>query len=744
MSHPNRSWPLVLVCLLAAIALVPSRAGAQEWKSQVRGSWVRDGDPQAGDVVLVEPGKTCQIVVKDDAHSAVKQAAVFLAGDLRKLAGQAIHFAPKPDDGRVAIRMVTLGDGTELPPGAAIDKLKGQWEAYQILTDADTVWLIGSDARGTAFAAYTLAERLGIDPLYLWTGYTPQKRDRLTLRKTDHVVGAPTVKYRGMFHDDEDILPRPFEYSGYPLRIGDVPLGWYKKFFETALRLRMNMVAPYTRVHRRFEVQKTASDWGLFYTSHHYDILLSNPFGYNRFKLAEKRGVTGDWNWLTNREGMLKFWGGGVEENGALDCIWPVGLRGTDDYGYPFPKEMSEQQRNEIFQQVIKAQIDETQKLVPPEKRPPVFHFTLYGEMLDNYLAAGGKFDMPQNVILIWCDDNDGRMRALPTSENRGNWKHGVYYHLAYWGPVAKQAMHVVPPVRVAGEFKKIIEHGATEYMLVNVSELREFVMEARMIAEICWDAKTALADTELAAMPEQLLPHVPTLIKGPIPPDAPAPSADRYVKWWCREYFGDAAADDAAEAYRLYYDLLDKWDMQWYAGDRVTGAIDSLIKKFAGQSFPAARGETLKTLQERAPRYEQAIKTAERARSKMDRAQRQFFFDHLELPLRATWRHTQAATLLVTAMSEPDRGKAWAMCEQALVPLEQLELDISRAEHPPFEHWYRATFIRHEHTGLNMHKPYLALRAFLSSGGTESEHLPDGAMRPNLDEYLPILKESY
>jgi hypothetical protein len=671
----------------------------------------------------------------------VKQAAVFLAGDLHKITGVATHFASKPTAGRVAIRMVTLGDGSELPPGAVGEKLKGQWEAYQILTTPDAVWLIGSDPRGTAFAAYTLSERLGIDPLYLWTGYTPDKRERLTLHKVDEFFASPTIKYRGMFHDDEDILPRPFERSGYPLRIGDVPLSWYKKFFETALRLRMNMVAPYTRVHRRFEVQKTASDWGLFYTSHHYDILLSNPFGYTRFKLAQRRGVTGDWNWLTNRDGMLKFWRGGVEENGALDCIWPVGLRGTDDYGYPFPKEMSEAEQNKIFQDVIAAQIDATRQTVPENKRPPVFHFTLYGEMLDKYLAGasgGGGFDMPENVILIWCDDNDGRMRALP--KDKGKWKHGVYYHLAYWGPVAKQAMNVVPPRRVAGEFKKIVDSGATEYMLVNVSELREFVMGARQIAEICWDAKTALADTPVAPMPEKLLPHVPTLIKGPIPPDAPAPSADRYIAWWCREYFGADAAPDAAESYRLYYELIHKWDMQWYAGDRVPGALDSLMKKFAGEAFSPANKETLPTLQERDRRYAEAFKVLDRARAKMTRAQRQFFFDNCELPLRITGRHTRAALLLVQAMSEPDRGKAWSLCEQAMEPLEQLELEISRAEHPPFADWYRNTFIRHEHTGLNPHRPYLTLRAFLASGGTRKLELPENAMRPNLEEFLPLL----
>ena len=45
--------------------------------------------------------------------------------------------------------------------------------------------------------------------------------------------------------------------------------------------------------------------------------------------------------------------------------------------------------------------------------------------------------------------------------------------------------------------------------------------------------------------------------------------------------------------------------------------------------------------------------------------------------------------------------------------------------EMPPFTGWYRPTFIRHEHTGLNPHRPYWALRAFLSSGGTKKLELP-------------------
>jgi hypothetical protein len=718
--------------VLLIVAVSASAAFGQEWSSPVRGSWVRDGGPQAGDVDLTH----CEIVVGDKEASPVRQAATFLSGDVDKLVGVKPPIVAKPSGDRVAIHVLTQENGA-LPAGIRSDDLKGKWEAYQVVTSADgkSVSLVGSDARGTAFAAYTLSERLGIDPLHHWTGHEPQRRDRLVLKKTEHFDAGPTFKYRGMFHDDEDILPRPFEYSGYPLRIGDVPTEWYAKFFETALRLRMNMVAPYTRVHRRYEVQKMASDWGLFYTSHHYDILLSNPFGMTRFKLAERRGVSGAWDWLNNRENMLRYWRGGVEENKDLDCIWPVGLRGTDDYAYKFPRDLPQAEQNKIFRDVIDAQIGLARELTPKD-RPSAFHFTLYGEMLDKFLATGG-IEVPEDVILIWPDDNDGRIRSVP--KDRGKWKHGVYYHAAYYGPATKQNAHFVHPTRVADEFRRITDAGATEYMLLNVSELREFVMEARMIAEICWDAKTALHDTPPKPSRE-LLPHVPTEAKTPLPPDEPSPSAERFVRWWATEYFGPDAAHDVVASYQRYFELFDRWDRQWQGSDKVAGALASLSKKFASQSFEPARPETLPALRERDAKYAAAFKEFEAAKAKMsDYAQRQFFFEHVELPLLFDWRPTQAAIPLVEAMAEPDNTKAWAKCEAAMAPLEQLEVEILRGEHPPFENWYRKTWIRHEETGLNVHRPYEQLRLFLNSRGSKRLTRPDP--KADVTRFVPLLQ---
>src|SRR5205807_1818942 len=245
-------------------------------------------------------------------------------------------------------------------------------------------------------------------------GYVPEHRDPLILKDTRFAQGPPAFRYRGFFHDDEDILPRPFDARGYPLQTGDVPLAWYRRFFETALRLRMNMVAPYVRVHRRFEVQQLASDWGLYYTSHHYDILVSNPFGLTTFNLAAERGVRPDYDWFSNRDGLLTFWRGGVAENHNLDVIWPVGLRNTSDRAYTWPEGTTDADKARVFREVIGLETGMVRDALPPG-RAALFHFTMYSEMLELYRRDPAAFGLPDDVVSVWPDDNDGHMRGLPT-----------------------------------------------------------------------------------------------------------------------------------------------------------------------------------------------------------------------------------------------------------------------------------------------------------------------------------------
>ncbi|HUP03207.1 MAG TPA: glycosyl hydrolase 115 family protein [Bryobacteraceae bacterium] len=679
---------------LFGLALTPALVLAQEapWTGVLRGAWVRSGAAQPGDVTLASAGATCQIVAAASEDSAVHQAAEFLAGDIEKISGRRPAIVTAPAAG-VNIHLVTLGNG-QTPAAINAAAMQGQWESYRIATEGRDVWLVGSNSRGTAFASYTLSERLGIDPLYIWTGYRPEHHDPLILRATHFAQDPPAFRYRGFFHDDEDLLPRPFDADGHPLQTGDVPLDWYKRFFETALRLRMNMVAPYTRVHRRYEVQKLASDWGLYYTSHHYDILVSNPFGLTRFNLAEERGVKPDWDWFTNKDGMLKYWRAGVMENRDLNVIWPVGMRGTQDRPFTFPTGTTDDQRAATFREVIADQVAMVKELLPKDKTP-LFHFTMYSEMLPEYQRNPAAFDLPADVTIVWPDDNDGHMRALPTSP--GKWKHGVYYHLAYCcNQISKQLTHTVGPAVVADEFEKIVKSGATEYMLVNVSELRDYVMSARMLADITWDAKSIYAQ-----------PH----------------AAQRYTAWWSREYFGapgggEATAQAAEAAYGKYFALLNTPQSLFIAEDAVQTLIGDLYQKAGGQTPSAFDARTLATLQQRLPELDDALAAEARAEAGMSLSQQRFFATDDALGLRVAERQTKAALDLAAALAAPDAARLWQSVKDARASLEQLETELARGEYPPFDRWYSESWIRSANNFNNPHRPYDQVRAFIASEG--------------------------
>ncbi len=671
------------------------------WTATLRGSWVQTGAAAQGDVVLAAPNAVCQIVVADSENSAVHQAAEFLAGDIEKISGHKPPIVNAPGAGQVAIRMATLGQ-PGIPAAVNAAAMQGQWESYRIATNENVVWLVGSNPRGTAFAAYTLSERLGTDPLYIWTGYRPEHHDPLILKRTSFSQAPPAFKYRGFFHDDEDLLPRPFDVNGYPSQLGDVPLDWYKRFFETALRLKMNMVAPYTRVHRRYEVQKLASDWGLYYTSHHYDILVSNPFGLTRFNLAAERGVSPVYDWFTNRDGMLAYWKAGAVENKDLDVIWPVGMRGTEDRPFTFPAGTTPEQRAATFREVIADQVAMVKQVIPKDKTP-AFHFTMYSEMLPAYLANPAAFDLPSDVIIVWPDNNDGIMRDLP--KELGKWKHGVYYHLAYLGSnLSKQLTHVVAPATVAEQFEKIVKSGATEYMLVNMSEVRDYVMGGRMLADITWDA--------------------PAIYSAP---GGVQSAAERYTDWWSREYFSTpngapgsppAAAQSVTDSYNKYFGVIDTPASLWQAADSITALLRGLYSKVAGQMPAPFDANQLAQLQARKAKLDDALAAEAQAETGMPMSQRRFLSVDVALGLQTAQRQTEAALKLADALNAPDAARMWQLSQEALASLEQLETEFRRAEYPPFDRWYQESWIRSANSQNNPHRPYVQLRAFIASEG--------------------------
>ena len=363
----------------------------------------------------------------------------------------------------------------------------------------------------------------------------------------------------------------------------------------------MNMVAPYTRVHRRYEVQKTGERLGA--------VLHVAPLRHSGFESVRAdalqpgrraRRARRMYNWFTNREGMLKFWRGGVTENKDIDVIWPVGMRGTEDRPFTFPAGTTDEQKAATFREVIGEQVKMVRDVLPKDKTP-LFHFTMYAEMLPAYQRIRPRSILPEDVMIIWPDDNDGHMRGLPTS--LGKWKHGVYYHLAYLGGnLSKQTTHTETPAVVAEQFEKIVKAGATEYMLVNVSEVRDYVMGARMIGDICWDA--------------------PAIYRG----------AERRRGGTQRGGRGNISGRTRQAAdgvYAQYFALLDKPDTMWNRDGAHPEADRRACTQKVGGGNPAAfSAETLAELRTRAQALDDALAAESRPKTAMPISERAVLLD--------------------------------------------------------------------------------------------------------------------
>jgi hypothetical protein len=90
---------------------------------------------------------------------------------------------------------VSIPSSSHHVPAATVEKLRGKWEAYELGAD-DTAGrqrliVAGSDPRGTIFGLYAFIEqRLGVDPLYFWTGREPAPRAVLSWPAASLVISA--------------------------------------------------------------------------------------------------------------------------------------------------------------------------------------------------------------------------------------------------------------------------------------------------------------------------------------------------------------------------------------------------------------------------------------------------------------------------------------------------------------------------------------------------------------------------
>ena len=211
---------------------------------------------------------------------------------------------------------------------------------------------------------------------------------------------------------------------------------------------------------------RLADEYGIVMgTSHHEPML--------RAQQEWKRHGTGPWDYSTNSEVLDKFWSEGIERNKNFESTITLGMRGDGDM------PMTEGANIALLEKIVADQ----RKILADHNTPTLASnpkvWALYKEV-QTYYEKGMR--VPDDVTLLWCDDNWGNIRRLPTSEERKRaGGAGIYYHFDYVGdPRNYKWINTNPIAKVWEQMNLALNYGADKIWVVNVGDLKpmEFPIE--------------------------------------------------------------------------------------------------------------------------------------------------------------------------------------------------------------------------------------------------------------------------
>ncbi|MDP4208159.1 MAG: glycosyl hydrolase 115 family protein [Bacteroidota bacterium] len=374
-----------------------------------------------------------------------------------------------------------------------VDQLRNQWERYTIKTIDNpfkgvkqALVIAGSDRRGAAYGTFSISEAIGVSPWYWWADVPVQKSAVLTIKPIDFISQSPSVKYRGIFINDEDWGLKPWSSNNYEKNLGDIGPKTYAQVCELLLRLKANMFAPAMHsctgaFYSHPESKVVADEYGIIVTTSHCEPLLFN----NAAKSEWDTKVDGDWNYGTNKDMILKKLDNRVHEAFAYENIYTVGLRGLHDEG--MRGNFSREEKVNIVDRAMADQRTILNKYLqkPLNSIPQIY--VPYKEALDVY---NDGLKVPDDVTLVWVDDNYGYMKRLSDqTEQKRSGGAGVYYHFSYLGgPHDYLWLNTTPPVLMYEELTKAYKTGANRYWLVNVGDIKPSELGMQTFFDLAWD----------------------------------------------------------------------------------------------------------------------------------------------------------------------------------------------------------------------------------------------------------------
>ena len=299
-----------------------------------------------GDDFPITEDSSTPIVVSPKDGITIGKVAQLLAEDIARVTGNTpnVLTTDKPKGRNVIIVGTTehnpLIDRLANEGRLDVSAIRGGWEQYVIkVLDAPmkginkALVIVGSDRRGTAYGVFTLSEAMGVSPWYWWADIPVIKNKRLYV-KADTISTAPSVKYRGIFINDEDWGLKPWASKNYEKELDDIGPRTYARICELLLRLKANMLGPAMHsctgaFYTHPESKLVADSFGIIITTSHCEPLLINTAS----KAEWNQDVDGDWNYKTNSAAILKRWDKRLAEASCYENIYTTAMRGVHDAG---------------------------------------------------------------------------------------------------------------------------------------------------------------------------------------------------------------------------------------------------------------------------------------------------------------------------------------------------------------------------------------------------------------------------
>lgn len=483
----------------------------------------------------------------DSAEPApLQKAASDLADDFQRVFGRRARIVRSPAQAGASVVWIALD--RNLPTGVA--KPAG-WENFRIQALSNGVALTGSDVRGAIYAVYQFSQQfLGVDPLYWWTDHAPARRSAVDVPDDFSITEGPAWRFRGFFVNDEDLFTgwKPGERDGT-----GISLELWDHVFEAILRLKGDMVVPGTWIFPYEPQIKAAGERGLIVTQHHVNTLGLDTYKWPKDKLM---------SYLSDPASLESAWRIAANQYPKnMEILWSVGFRGQNDY--PFWQDDPNAPTTDAGRAaIIRAAIDKQIEIVHSVDPHPQILMNAWREAAT--FIHEGVLKIPDEATLIWADNGHGILDdrgAIAKGE-------GEYYHTAMYDYMSNHYSEMVPLERIQRELGRAAKAGATQWLLVNTSNIRPVVMTTRAVFELAWNPQPWIA-------PESA-------------------ESSKYLEKWSREEFGAAAGPAVAAYYKAYFAAPAKYGDREdaIAGDNLyhTAARGMLLAAIEGDSPLLAR----------------------------------------------------------------------------------------------------------------------------------------------------------